>query len=338
MNRRWILFLSSLVLGAGLLAGSTLAWFSGWAETSPNLFTAGTLIIGAPSAGVNTGNMSLANAAPGDVREHTILVQNLGTMPFWYKVTAIPGENSEELFDELLVSVNGSITDMPLTSLQNVVLNTELAAGEDESVTFVLRMPNTVGNGLMGKMAVVDFIFDAAQIEPENGNGTPIEGGPVNFGFEEGTLNGWEIVTQTQNITVTGPDGKASPRWGDYMVRLGSWSTPQPSGDNKIRQQFVANKDTLTFAYNIFTLDADRDHFSYEVSVVGPGGQTIAQYSTTAFGHPSDRGIERSTGWQEIILPISGYLGETLSVTVNAGGGGGGPSLNQPTWAYFDAP
>lgn len=165
-------------------------------------------------------------------------------------------------------------------------------------------------------------------------NAVAVESGDP--GFEDGTLDGWTIISAPDGVSVTGPDTYASPYWGDYMVALGTppmgppWA--QLPGPNAIAKDFLVTTPSMAFAYNVFTVDYPSwDRFAYTVTL-SCAGRIIAQWSTTAFG-VAPGGTVVSTGWQVVDLDVSLYRGRVLTVQVEAGGT---RDSILATWAYFD--
>ncbi|MEW6727394.1 MAG: SipW-dependent-type signal peptide-containing protein [Bacillota bacterium] len=329
MRKSVLLVMVYAVLVLGLAAGGTLAWFTATASNDDNVFTSGTLIIGASNAGANTGTMNFMGE-PGKSTSYTVTVKNLGSLPFWYKVSAALEGGDSDLYDALVVSIDGG-PEMPLPSLTDHVLNLNLASGAQEDKTFTIKLPTSAGNNLQGKSATISLTFHAEQVAT-----TPSNAGLINAGFEDGNLSGWTKVSEADSVAVVGADGFASPMWGSYMARLGddNGGSPgeQPEGDNAISQTFTALGSNLVFAYNIFTYDYDPyDNFTYTVTAMA-GSTVIDSFSTTAFG--DGEGLV-STGWQTKSLDLTGYVGQDITFYVTAGG-----TLDNalPTWAYLDLP
>lgn len=156
-------------------------------------------------------------------------------------------------------------------------------------------------------------------------------GNLVNSGFETGDLTGWTKGTVVDFADVVTADSYASPYQGNYMVRLGTpCYTGQPIGPNEIYQVFTAVDSTLTFNYNIFTYDyAGWDRFGYELRAMDTG-EVIAFHSQTAWGQGT---ALKSTGWQEVNLDVSNYIGRPLRLLIICGGTG---DHLFTTWAYID--
>lgn len=325
MRRFWML-VTAVILMVGMIGGGTFAYFTSQAENTDNVFTSGTLIIGTSNQGPNVGTMTFGNAQPGDHYAYTINVNNLGSLPFWYAVTAQLASEDSELYQALVVSINGGI-DQPLSSVAGLVLDLNLVAGAGEDVTFDIKLPRSAGNALQGKSCTIDFVFNAGQV-----NNAPANPNLVNAGFESGNLTGWTTLAASDSVAVVGADSFTSPLWGSKMLRLGDNVSPQPMGDNKVSQTFTVLAPTLTFAYNIFTYDYEGyDNFEYQVKVVA-GGTVIDSFETTAWGSGTSL---KTTGWQTVNLNLSGHLGQQVQIIISAGGT---TDTTLPTWAYLDAP
>jgi predicted ribosomally synthesized peptide with SipW-like signal peptide len=330
MKKKLLLSTIALMLTMALVGGATFALFSSQATNGPNLFTAGTLDIGVPNDDPNVGTMNFTNAAPGDSYDYSITVNNKGTLPFLYKISAkrhvesgatYPSEEID-LFDVLTVQVNDGQA-IPLKSLKDYAVNTNMAPGSSEICKLTIGLPLETDNQYQGLSACIDFVFDAQQVS----NMSNLS----NAGFESGNLNGWTVVNQADSVAVTGADQYTSPIWGNYMARLGTPGyTGQNPGSNAIAQTFNVVSPQLTFAYNIFTYDYyPFDNFNYQVKVV-QGNTVLASYNTAAFG---GSGKLATTGWQTVSLDLSAYVGQDVKVYVSAGGTS---DSSYNTWAYFD--
>ena len=333
MKRKILISSLLLLLIVSLVGGATFALFSGQDTNTPNLFKAGTLDIGVPNDGPNVGTMKFENAAPGDSYEYSITVNNQGSLPFLYKITAkrhveqggtYPAAETD-LFDALTVKVNDGQA-IPLNSLKDYVVNGNMAAGSSQPCKLTIGLPLEAENQYQGLSACIDFVFDAQQVFSTNQLS--------NAGFENGNLNGWTVVNEADSVAVTQADDYTSPKWGSYMARLGTpGESGQNPGDNAIAQTFNVVSPQLTFAYNIFTHDyAPFDNFNYQVQVV-KGNTVLASYNTPAFGE--EDGSLLSSGWKTVSLDLSPYVGQDVQVYVSAGGT---DDNFCNTWAYFDTP
>ncbi len=169
------------------------------------------------------------------------------------------------------------------------------------------------------------------------GAATARAGDLLDLGFEDGTMGGWQVVSNVDQVVVIGTDAYASAYWGDYMVLLGKpYSGPgdtQPIGPNAIAKDFTVFTPRMAFAYNLFTVDYDLfDQFSYTVTL-SQHGTVIASFSMTAMGEPSTAGTVKSTGWSTVNLDLSLYRGQELTIDIRASGT---VDTLWPTWVYFD--
>lgn len=150
----------------------------------------------------------------------------------------------------------------------------------------------------------------------------------INAGFETGDFTGWDVIEESDSVTISSGDEYASPLWGNYMAVLGTpGASTQTPGPNTISQSFSLASDTLYFAYNVMTDDGEPgyDNFAYEVEVMS-SGSIIASYEIDS--------SDIVPGWQYVLLNVTGYIGNDITLTVTAGGT---DDTILATWAYFDA-
>jgi predicted ribosomally synthesized peptide with SipW-like signal peptide len=110
MNKRIVASLFVIFLAAILVSGGTMAWFTSQTEISGNIFQAGTLTLGLEEG--HELPFALDNLQPGDVYKEEVTVQNIGSLPFKFKV--VISENEAEpasgepgyLPDQLWVTVS----------------------------------------------------------------------------------------------------------------------------------------------------------------------------------------------------------------------------------------
>jgi hypothetical protein len=183
-------------------------------------------------------------------------------------------------------------------------------------------------------LAIVGCLCLALMLGPA-GTALASPGGLVNLGFETGDFTGWSTGTVVNGVNVVGPDGFATPPEGSYMARLGMAAAnnpiSQPPGPNEIYQDFVASGPSISFVYNIYTWDYQGyNNFEYELTATDTG-TVIASYSQGAWGPPG--AILKSTGWRQVTINTTGYIGRPLRLLLSCGG----TRDNQlPTWAYVD--
>ncbi|MGH2556243.1 MAG: hypothetical protein ACRDHO_11060 [Actinomycetota bacterium] len=170
---------------------------------------------------------------------------------------------------------------------------------------------------------------------------TNVQNGLQNMGFETGSLTPWREGSKIEGTTVVGADTfgstTVSPWEGSKMARLGnkaaSSGPSQSPGPNEICQDFIVDSATEHLAFNIFTYDyTGFDNFEFDVKVKDPAtGETLAQYQQGAWGSGTNI---KTTGWRGATLDLSGHVGETVRLKIEAGGTS--DSL-YAFWAYVDS-
>lgn len=165
MRRRFFASLAMFGLAALLLGGGTMAYFTSTALSSTG-FQAGTLVIGVDDSAVWSG--SIGNLAPGESVARDIIVQNSGTLDLKYRVTAaIPAADDPTLFNGLEVKLEAGASvlyDGLLSGLTgNALVQSPLASGGSETLTFTITLPTTADNTYQGTAANVTFTFQATQ-------------------------------------------------------------------------------------------------------------------------------------------------------------------------------
>ena len=172
----------------------------------------------------------------------------------------------------------------------------------------------------------------------------------LQVGFESGSLDGrWTIGEVTDEIRVVGSEQigvpgqdawarTATPLEGSRMLRLGAAydndNQRQDVGPNEVCQDFRVVNAVERFAFNVFTFDyTGYDEFRYDLTLQDAGGDTIATYSQGAFGDTGDTRLKTS-GWRQVQLDLSGFQGQTLRLTVAAGGT---RDTRYGFWTYLDS-
>jgi len=172
-------------------------------------------------------------------------------------------------------------------------------------------------------------------------------------GFESGDLSGWEVLAETEGVSVMQSDPftdgtEVFPLEGNYMARIAN-SQPsndeaQPIGVNELSQLFEITQAVTSFAYNIWTYDyTGFDTFSIELitteapvgsaSPAGVPGVVLFSYDQQAWGSANDTTL-KSSGWRIIKMPTAGWEGSYARLTISAGGTF--DSL-YAFWAYVDS-
>jgi predicted ribosomally synthesized peptide with SipW-like signal peptide len=323
MQRKAVTSMMLVAMVFALVGGATFAYFTDSAANNSNAFEAGTLDIGLDPA---AATFSVPLMAPGDAIDGNLTVQNSGSLPFFFTIAAAKASGDDNFFNALKLQITNTasgdvIYDGMLNSLNT---NSALAAGANQPLKFTVSLPATAGNELQGKTCNVAFTFVATQTAPNM---------IVNGGFESGDLTGWVTEYAADSVAVVGADAFTSPTEGSKMLRLGDSNDggDQPIGDNKVSTIFTAAKPNLKFSYNIFTTDySGFDKFEYSVTVQDAGGTIIDQYNQTAWGSGTEL---KNSGWKTVNFDLSGYVGQQLKLTINAGGT---TDTAFSTWAYID--
>lgn len=161
------LIITTIIIGvlSFAIGMGTFAYFTSQATSKNNVFAAGTLKIGVPNEGENAGVIKFENKQPGDFQEASLVVKNLGTLPFKYKVTTSSAIEDVLLYNklDLVVKLNNQVVYNGKLSGFNKEINPNLAAGAEETLTFTLTFPADSGNEYQGKTSNILFTFDATQ-------------------------------------------------------------------------------------------------------------------------------------------------------------------------------
>ncbi len=129
-----------IMVGALMVGGATVAWFTSQAENNDNSFAAGTLEISLDKPN-GTKYFNISNIAPGDSGSTRLTVSNTGTLEFRYSFSL-----TEEggLFDgdtPMVITVKdseGKVVDLGASRT--------LDSDEDETFTVYWSMPSAAGN------------------------------------------------------------------------------------------------------------------------------------------------------------------------------------------------
>lgn len=156
------------VMAFGIGAGS-YAWFTSQATSTNNVFAAGTLVIGVPEVDDNVGVFNVETWEPGKSETKTIEVKNLGTLPFKYRVSAsmVEGEALYNKLDLVIKKGDVEIYDGKLAGLSNLQVSDNLDKDGVENLSFTVSFPEDAGNEYQGLSTMVNFVFDAAQVNGE---------------------------------------------------------------------------------------------------------------------------------------------------------------------------
>jgi spore coat-associated protein N len=169
MKKRIVLsFVLAGMLAFGVGMG-TFAYFTSTATSTGNVFATGTIDFGDLFEGEVTAFIGAENWAPGGEVEESLTVNNTGTLPFKYRVTAELDSGDEDLYDLLGVRItrNGEeIYNGDFVGLTNLVLSDDdgLAPGESDTLLFTVTFPSSAGDEYQGKSICIKFTFEATQM------------------------------------------------------------------------------------------------------------------------------------------------------------------------------
>ena len=151
------IFMSMLViaLAAALVGGATMSIFTAQGETNEETYAAGTVKI---VAGDQTFYEidTLKNMAPGDTINGEFVVENTGSLPLWFQVTAVTeeveGSENNYLF-------GGSYpAEVTIADYDN-----ELDPEKDTTIGFSVHLPLQAGNEYQGAQGQLKFLVNAEQ-------------------------------------------------------------------------------------------------------------------------------------------------------------------------------
>jgi predicted ribosomally synthesized peptide with SipW-like signal peptide len=151
-----------LVIGALLIGGATVAWFTSSAENTRNSFQSGTLDI---KLDREQGNyyFNIQNIAPGDQGSQQVAISNKGSLDLVYQISftiagvLAEGENPLEI--QLLNSSEERI---------DTGSERRLASGQQEPLTITWKMPEEAGNEYQGGTARFDLLVNASQVNDQD--------------------------------------------------------------------------------------------------------------------------------------------------------------------------
>ncbi len=129
-----------IMVGALMVGGATVAWFTSQAENNDNSFASGTLEISLDKPN-GTKYFNISNIAPGDSGSTELTVSNSGTLEFRYNFSLT---EEGKLFDgetPLVITIKdskGEVVDLEA--------NRTLDPDEDETFMVYWAMPSAAGN------------------------------------------------------------------------------------------------------------------------------------------------------------------------------------------------
>lgn len=179
MRRSLLIGLMTLGTLTGVIQGTTMASFTDRVTSTGNVFSSGTVSIGATGATNNVlTTLSFSNMIPGDTVTAPLTIQNSGTLALTYNldVSATADSNAQHLSDALKLTIrhqdSSSCTNSGFGSSGDPIYATGLlvrtglfgsnrpipVSGVD-NLCFQVTLPSTVGTAYQAGSATVTFSF-----------------------------------------------------------------------------------------------------------------------------------------------------------------------------------
>jgi predicted ribosomally synthesized peptide with SipW-like signal peptide len=155
-----VAFLLTMV-GALLIGGATMAWFTSEAENNDNSFVSGTLEIGLDKSN-GQKYFDISNIKPGDKGSSELTVSNTGSLELRYTFSLTKEGGLFEGKNPLSIVIkdqSGTVVD-PSASRH-------LNAGEHETFTFYWAMPTEADNSYQGQSGTLGIGVYAEQVSVE---------------------------------------------------------------------------------------------------------------------------------------------------------------------------
>jgi spore coat-associated protein N len=148
------------MIGALLIGGATMAWFTSEDKNTDNSFAAGTFEISLDKDDGVEKYFNIENTFPGDEGSAEIVVTNEGSLPmdYYFKL-----ETSGALFEgEFPVQVK--INDTAGNQITDLGAERKLDAGQSEKFVIFYLMPEDAGNDYQGATGTLDITVKGNQI------------------------------------------------------------------------------------------------------------------------------------------------------------------------------
>lgn len=152
--------------------GGTQAQFTAVTTNPGNLFQSAilTMTTDHPSGSF----VDLGNLIPGDTVARTVTVQNTGSVPFTYTITASSDGPKTKLWKDkkkgIQVSVTGNsgqVYSGRISGLVGVPTGTGVPPGDTEVLTFIFSIPSSAGNSFQGLSQSITITYNATQLSGE---------------------------------------------------------------------------------------------------------------------------------------------------------------------------
>ena len=150
--------------------GGTLADFTAVTTNPGNAFD--TAVLTMTSDHPASAFVSVSDLIPGDSATRSVTVENTGSVPFTYTVTASneggpPSLMWTDTVDGLQVTVSGDagqIYSGPVSDLAAVASGVVVSASGTEVLTYVFSLPGSAGNAFQGLSQGIGITYDATQL------------------------------------------------------------------------------------------------------------------------------------------------------------------------------
>lgn len=163
----------SLVAAVALVTpaiGGTQADFTAVTTNPGNAFNSAVLTM--TSDHPASAFVSVSDLIPGDSATRSVTVENTGSVPFTYTITAsneggAPSLMWSDKVDGLQVTVSGDagqIYSGSVSDLAGLASGTTVPAGDTEVLTYVFSLPSSAGNDFQGLSQGIGLTYDATQL------------------------------------------------------------------------------------------------------------------------------------------------------------------------------
>lgn len=279
-----------LCLCVTMLVGTTFAWFTDSVSSNGNIIKAGNLDVemfyaqgtedpsAATWADASQGAIfQNTNIEPGFAIAKHVKVSNVGSLALKYNVTIVPNGEVSDLADVIDVyaispaqqvpergsaisdeNYVGTLTDVLATAL---IPTGTLLAGEDYTITFVLRMQESAGNEYMGKSIGTDFtvLLVATQVDYEEDS----------FGSDYDKDLGLPVVT----IPVARPSVDAVT---DVVLKASGEDAAEVALPKSVVDALPENVTSLGLNHTAPRVDADNKTVTFDnIDIVDQNGNVI---------------------------------------------------------------
>lgn len=170
MIKKIALSLVAIGLVSSLVGMASFALFSATAANQNNVFSSGTVTLGAPGGCANTYN----NIAPGDTGTFTCSIQYTGSLDAWLGVDISATGDLNSGADALTYTISDGSKGYTANAANQVV--GKVSSGTTSNLTANWSFPITAGNSYQGKQGQLALTFHAVQAK-NNTNGA--NNGPV---------------------------------------------------------------------------------------------------------------------------------------------------------------